>query len=43
MNNKDLEAKRSAVVCLHSSGSSGGQWRALRELVGHRYDLWTRT
>jgi pimeloyl-ACP methyl ester carboxylesterase len=30
-----------AIVCLHSSGGNGGQWRALRDYVGDRFDVLT--
>lgn len=29
------------VACLHSSGGSGGQWQALRDYIGSRYDVLT--
>jgi pimeloyl-ACP methyl ester carboxylesterase len=39
----DQEANEDAktIVCLHSSGSTGGQWRELREYIGDDYNVIT--
>ena len=41
MTQTNFDAVRPTVVCLHSSGANGGQWKALRNSAGHRYDLVT--
>lgn len=33
--------EKPVVVCLHSSGANGGQWRALVDAIGDRFDVLT--
>jgi len=41
MYNQEPSEDVKTIVCLHSSGSTGGQWRSLRDTIGDDYNVLT--